>query len=127
MVAVTCRLSRMVNIFQPDTVPQASIDMNKVGEVTDAEEMTGNAFSIAITTSDGVHFVKGTCREEAKWWKDVLSVYPRSKVPFLEANVWKINVVFYSNFNAICLFRGDTKGMQRFPEHKRLPCYSKLR
>ncbi|KAK6638226.1 hypothetical protein RUM44_008655 [Polyplax serrata] len=63
----------------PDTVPQASIDMNKVGEVTDAEEMTGNAFSIAITTSDGVHFVKGTCREEAKWWKDVLSVYPRSK------------------------------------------------
>lgn len=57
--------------------------MNKVMEVSDAEEITGNSFSIAITAPDGVHFVKGTCREEAKWWKDVLSVLPRNKVIIL--------------------------------------------
>ncbi|XP_049830062.1 protein outspread isoform X1 [Schistocerca gregaria] len=63
----------------PDTVPQASIDMNKVLEVADAEKVTGNAFSLAITAPDGVHFVKGTSREECRWWADGLSVYPRSK------------------------------------------------
>uniref|UniRef100_A0A1B6EDG1 PH domain-containing protein n=1 Tax=Clastoptera arizonana TaxID=38151 RepID=A0A1B6EDG1_9HEMI len=63
----------------PETVPQASIDMNKVIEVADAEDVTGNAYSLAITAPDNVHFVKGTCREEARWWNDVLSVFPRSK------------------------------------------------
>ncbi|PSN33189.1 hypothetical protein C0J52_25703 [Blattella germanica] len=64
---------------EPETVPQASIDMNKVLEVTDGEEVTGHAFSLAITAPDRVHFVKGTCREECRWWGDVLSVFPRSK------------------------------------------------
>ncbi|XP_069672228.1 protein outspread isoform X4 [Periplaneta americana] len=64
----------------PETVPQASIDMNKVLEVTDGEEVTGHAFSLAITAPDRVHFVKGTCREECRWWGDVLSVFPRSKL-----------------------------------------------
>lgn len=54
--------------------------MNKVLEVTDAEEITGNSFSLAITAPETVHFVKGTCREEAKWWRDVLNVFPRNKV-----------------------------------------------
>jgi hypothetical protein len=54
--------------------------MNKVLEVTDGEEVTGHAFSLAITAPDGVHFVKGTCREECRWWGDVLAVFPRSKV-----------------------------------------------
>ncbi|XP_054268632.1 protein outspread isoform X2 [Macrosteles quadrilineatus] len=63
----------------PETVPQASIDMNKVLEVADAEDVTGNAYSLAITAPDNVHFVKGTCREEARWWNEVLSVFPRSK------------------------------------------------
>lgn len=61
-------------------MPQASIDMNKVLEVADAEDVTGNAYSLAITAPDNVHFVKGTCREEARWWNEVLSVFPRSKV-----------------------------------------------
>lgn len=63
----------------PETVPQASIDMNKVVEVTGAEELTGNPYSLAITAPDVVHFVKGTSREEARFWTDVLSVFPRSK------------------------------------------------
>ncbi|XP_073995297.1 myosin phosphatase Rho interacting protein outspread isoform X3 [Rhodnius prolixus] len=63
----------------PETVPQASIDMNKVLEVASAEEITGNPFSLAITAPDIVHFVKGTSREEARFWNDVLSVFPRSK------------------------------------------------
>ena len=67
-------------VLQPDTVPQASIDMNKVLEVTDGEEVTGHPYSLAITAPDRVHFVKGTCREECRWWCDVLSVFPRSKV-----------------------------------------------
>jgi hypothetical protein len=70
----------LVVLLQPETVPQASIDMNKVLEVTDGEEVTGHAFSLAITAPDRVHFVKGTCREECRWWGDVLSVFPRSKV-----------------------------------------------
>uniref|UniRef100_A0A146M5E8 Protein outspread n=1 Tax=Lygus hesperus TaxID=30085 RepID=A0A146M5E8_LYGHE len=63
----------------PETVPQASIDMNKVVEVAAADDITGNPYSIAITAPDIVHFVKGTSREEARFWSDVLSVFPRSK------------------------------------------------
>ncbi|XP_065217699.1 protein outspread isoform X2 [Planococcus citri] len=63
----------------PETVPQACIDMNKVVDVAEAEELTGNPYSLAITTHDEVHFVKATSREETKWWMDVLSVFPRSK------------------------------------------------
>jgi hypothetical protein len=70
----------MFVLLQPDTVPQASIDMNKVLEVTDGEEVTGHPYSLAITAPDRVHFVKGTCREECRWWGDVLAVFPRSKV-----------------------------------------------
>ncbi|XP_053625354.1 protein outspread isoform X2 [Plodia interpunctella] len=63
----------------PDTVPQASVDMTTVLEVSDADSVTGHAHSLAITAPERVTFVKGTCREETRWWADVLSVYPRSK------------------------------------------------
>ncbi|XP_050678581.1 protein outspread isoform X2 [Leptidea sinapis] len=63
----------------PDTVPQASIDMTAVVEVSEADSVTGHAHSLAVTSPERVTFVKGTCREEARWWADVLSVYPRSK------------------------------------------------
>ncbi|XP_047528318.1 protein outspread isoform X1 [Vanessa atalanta] len=63
----------------PDTVPQASVDMTTVLEVSEADSVTGHAHSLAITAPERVTFVKGTCREEARWWSDVLSVYPRSK------------------------------------------------
>ncbi|CAH2086041.1 unnamed protein product [Euphydryas editha] len=63
----------------PDTVPQASVDMTTVLEVSEADSVTGHPHSLAITAPERVTFVKGTCREEARWWSDVLSVYPRSK------------------------------------------------
>ncbi|XP_059045257.1 protein outspread [Achroia grisella] len=63
----------------PDTVPQASVDMTTVLEVSEADTVTGHPHSLAITAPERVTFVKGTCREEARWWSDVLSVYPRSK------------------------------------------------
>lgn len=63
----------------PDTVPQASVDMTTVVEVSEADTVTGHPYSLAITAPERVTFVKGTCREEARWWTDVLSVYPRSK------------------------------------------------
>ncbi|XP_013195043.2 protein outspread isoform X2 [Amyelois transitella] len=63
----------------PDTVPQASVDMTTVLEVSDADSVTGHPHSLAITAPERVTFVKGTCREETRWWADVLSVYPRSK------------------------------------------------
>ncbi|GFQ74804.1 protein outspread [Trichonephila clavata] len=62
----------------PDTIPQGTIDMNKVLDVSDAENVTGNDFAISITTPDKVHFIKGTSKEESKWWFDVFQkVLPR--------------------------------------------------
>ncbi|XP_063875328.1 protein outspread-like isoform X18 [Scylla paramamosain] len=60
----------------PATIPQGVVDMNRVLEVSCAEEVTGNQFSLAITAPDRVTFIKATCKEEAKWWMDVLSVFP---------------------------------------------------
>ncbi|XP_023228616.1 protein outspread-like isoform X1 [Centruroides sculpturatus] len=64
----------------PDTVPQAVIDMNHVLEVADAEDITGNQFALAITAPEKVHFIKGTCRDESKWWFDILSRYPKNTI-----------------------------------------------
>ncbi|XP_071518224.1 uncharacterized protein osp isoform X3 [Panulirus ornatus] len=63
----------------PATIPQGVIDMNRVLEVSQAEDVTGNQFSLAITAPDRVTFIKGTCREESRWWMDVLSVLPRTQ------------------------------------------------
>ncbi|KAK9310723.1 hypothetical protein QLX08_000040 [Tetragonisca angustula] len=70
----------MVFLLQPETIPQARIDMTRVLEVAAAEDITGHPYSLAITSPEGVTFVKGTCREETKWWADVLQVYARNKV-----------------------------------------------
>ncbi|XP_057372527.1 protein outspread-like [Daphnia carinata] len=64
----------------PETVPQAIIDMNRVVEVSEAEEVTGHPFSLALTAADRVHFLKGTSREESKWWFDILSMFPRTNM-----------------------------------------------
>lgn len=61
-------------------MPQSSVDMTSVLEVSEADSVTGHAHSLAITAPERVTFVKGTSREEARWWADVLAVYPRSKV-----------------------------------------------
>lgn len=66
--------------FQPETIPQACIDMTKVLEVSTAEEVTGHLNSLAITAPDRVTFVKGTCPEEAKWWLAILAAFPKLKV-----------------------------------------------
>lgn len=64
--------------FQPDTVPQARLDMFTAVAVEEADEATGNPHSLAVTSSDrSIHFVRGACREEAKGWKDVLTSYMR--------------------------------------------------
>lgn len=54
--------------------------MTRVLEVAAAEDITGHPYSLAITSPEGVTFVKGTCREETRWWADVLQVYSRNKV-----------------------------------------------
>lgn len=61
-------------------MPQAIIDMNRVVEVSEAEEVTGHPFSLALTAADRVHFLKGTSREESKWWFDILSMFPRTNM-----------------------------------------------
>ncbi|KMQ94700.1 protein outspread [Lasius niger] len=53
--------------------------MTRVLEVAAAEDVTGHPYSIAVTSPEGVTFVKGTCREETRWWTDVLQVYSRNK------------------------------------------------
>lgn len=64
-----------------------SIDMTRVLEVAAAEDITGHPYSLAITSPEGVTFVKGTCREETRWWADVLQVYSRNKVSSIEVNL----------------------------------------
>ena len=70
----------IIVVGQPETVPQAIIDMNRVVEVSEAEQVTGHSFSLALTAADRVHFLKGTSREESKWWFDVLSMFPRTNM-----------------------------------------------
>ena len=67
-------------LLQPETVPHGVIDMSKVLEVADAEDVTGNSYSVALTAPDRVTFIKGTCREECRWWMDALNVYTTSMV-----------------------------------------------
>lgn len=54
--------------------------MTRVLEVAAAEDVTGHPYSLAVTSPEGATFVKGTCREETRWWTDVLQVYSRNKV-----------------------------------------------
>lgn len=61
----------------PDTIPQGSVDMSKVLEVTAAEQITGHPHSLALTSPDRVTFVKAASREEARWWVEVLAMFPR--------------------------------------------------
>jgi hypothetical protein len=46
--------------------PQAVINMNNCFEVAEADSISGNEHSLAIVAPDGIHFVKGTCREEVR-------------------------------------------------------------
>lgn len=61
----------------PDTVPQGSVDMSQVLEVTGAEQVTGHPHSLALTGPDRVTFVKAASREDARWWAELLAVFPR--------------------------------------------------
>lgn len=67
----------VVFVLQPDTVPQGSVDMSKVLEVTGAEQITGHPHSLALTGPDRVTFVKAASREDARWWAELLAVFPR--------------------------------------------------
>ncbi|XP_017785989.1 PREDICTED: protein outspread isoform X2 [Nicrophorus vespilloides] len=61
----------------PETVPQGSVDMSQVLEVTGAEQITGHPHSLALTGPDRVTFVKAASREDARWWAELLAVFPR--------------------------------------------------
>ncbi|KRT84811.1 Pleckstrin homology domain containing protein [Oryctes borbonicus] len=51
--------------------------MSKVLEVTGAEQITGHPHSLALTGPDRVTFVKAASREDARWWAELLAVFPR--------------------------------------------------
>lgn len=51
--------------------------MCEVVEVTGAEELTGHPHSLALTSPGRVTFVKAASREEARWWAEILSMFPR--------------------------------------------------
>ena len=40
----------------------------------------GNEHSIAIVANDGIHFCKGTCKEESQMWLDILRLFPTATV-----------------------------------------------
>lgn len=73
---------------QPETIPQASINMSDVIEVADAEQITGHINSILIQTPDRSTFVKGTCQEESRWWYNVLVQLVKSKVRHHKRNAF---------------------------------------
>lgn len=80
--------------FQPDTVPQARLDMFTAIAVEEADEATGNPHSLAITSSDrSIHFVRGACREEAKGWKDVLTSYMRHSTQVYQTILTYCNII----------------------------------
>lgn len=85
-------------------MPQASIDMTSVVEVQDADEVTGHPHSLAITDPDRVTFVKGNCREEARRWSDVLSVFPRSKVNNKKIHIFIFLVSFHCGLSLNAAF-----------------------
>ena len=55
---------RMIFLFSMKF--QAVINMNNCFEVAEADSISGNEHSLAIVAPDGIHFVKGTCREEIR-------------------------------------------------------------
>ena len=59
----------------PETIPQSTINMATVFEITSADAITGNANSIAIVAPDGIHFIKGSCSEESRLWLDILKLF----------------------------------------------------
>ncbi|KAL3282583.1 hypothetical protein HHI36_005759 [Cryptolaemus montrouzieri] len=63
--------------MHPDTIPQGSVDMSKVLEVTAAEQITGHPHSVALTSPDRVTFIKAASREDARWWVELLAMFPR--------------------------------------------------
>lgn len=69
----------------PETVPQAVIDMQKVIDVFDADELTGNQFAIGLTTPEKLHFVKGTSKEEKKWYDLAFNLSKKRKVLVLDS------------------------------------------
>jgi hypothetical protein len=78
----------MMITHQPETIPQASINMEDVIEVADAEQITGHCHSILIQTPDLSTFVKGTCPEESKWWYNILVQFVKSKVRHHKRNTF---------------------------------------
>ncbi|KAF5277726.1 hypothetical protein FQR65_LT03706 [Abscondita terminalis] len=46
-------------------------------EVTGAEQVTGHPHSLALTSPDRVTFIKAASREDARWWAELLAVFPR--------------------------------------------------
>lgn len=51
--------------------------MSQILEVTGAEQITGHPHSLALTGPDRVTFVKAASREDARWWAELLAVFPR--------------------------------------------------
>lgn len=51
--------------------------MSQVLEVTSAEQLTGHPHSLALTGPDRVTFVKAASREDARWWLELVAVFPR--------------------------------------------------
>lgn len=53
--------------FQPDTIPQQIVDMNKCTEVKDAEKLTTHTCSLAVITPDRTTYIKANSKEEIMW------------------------------------------------------------
>jgi hypothetical protein len=65
-----CGINLMISflfIFQPETIPQGIIDMNKCSAVNDGEKVTSHPFSLEIVTPSKKYYIKGQSKEEYQW------------------------------------------------------------
>lgn len=94
--------------------------MTKVLEVSTAEDVTGHLNSLAVTAPDRVTFVKGTCPEEAKWWLNILSAFPKTKVKFLSRLAKEFIII---SMKILLITRVAISEMPRFPVVRQRPFY----
>ncbi|XP_021951458.1 protein outspread isoform X4 [Folsomia candida] len=59
---------------QLDTIPQGTLDMREILEVKNAEDITENPYSLALTGKQAT-FIKGQNNEDIKSWQSVLTKY----------------------------------------------------
>ncbi|CAG7816532.1 unnamed protein product [Allacma fusca] len=78
---------------QPDTIPQGTLDMNSVIEVSNAESVTDNQYSLRLSTSKGTTvFIKGVSNEEIRSWELKFKKCTSGVVPIISSSKRRMTI-----------------------------------